>query len=222
MRPFGLIALLAVCAVAARASAAPAPSVFRLSITGTSTAEWDHTGAPTLVGGCQITVRSEGVRVARFRSSRPTVVSFVSGKIRTVALRVLTGTVTLTGHNTVTENCGGPELRTTEQSCAKTTRRFTNGRTTLTSSSAGRVTVRALRATLRRADCPREPADVVASPLGPPPTPLRISTSTLANARIAKITLTASRTRRKDFGDPQAGSLAQRSRWTITLVRVAR
>lgn len=222
MRPVALIALLAVCAVAARASAAPPPAVFRLSVSGTSRAEWDHTGAPTLVGGCQITVRSEGVRVARFRSARPTVIRFAGGKVQTAAVRVLAGTVTLSGHNTITENCGGPEVRTTEQSCAKTTRRFKNGRTTLTSSSAGRVTVRTPRVTLRRADCPREPADVVASPLGPAPTPLRISTSTLANARIARITLTASRTRRKDYGDPEAGSLAQRSTWTSTLVRVTR
>jgi hypothetical protein len=214
MRPVALIALFALCAAAARASATPAPVVFRLTVTGTSTAEWDHTDRR--VGLCATSVRSKGHRAVRFHSLRPTVVRFVGGTIRTVTLRGLTGTVTLTGRNTVTENCGGPEVRTTEQPCAKTTRRFSNGRTTL----AGSVTVRPPRATLRRAQCPFEPDEVVALPLGPAPGPLRIAMRKLGDDRIAKITLKASATRLKEYGEPEAGTLEQRSAWTFTFVRV--
>ena len=222
MRPFALICLIALCAAGARASAAPAPVVFKLTVSGTSTAEWDHTGAPAVDGSCQVAVRSEAVRVVRLRSAKPTLVRFVDGKIRTVSLRNITGTVTLSGRNTVTENCGTTDVRTTEQACPKGTRRFKSGRTTLTSNGAGRVTVRTPRASLRRAECPREPADVAAMPLGPAPGVLQVATRTLANRRVGKITLTASRTRRKDYGDPEIGTLEQRSSWTITFVRTAR
>ena len=216
MRPVALIALLVLCAVAARASAAPVPTAFRLTVVGTSTAEWDHT--EHRVGLCATTVRSVGHRAAHFHSFRPTVVRFVGRKIRTVALRGLTGTVTLTGHMTLTEICGGPETHTTDQPCAKTARRFSDGRTSLT----GGVTIRPPRATIRRAQCPLEPADVVALPLGPAPGPLRLSTSTLGNRRVAKITLRASASRRKEYGEPEAGTLEQHSTWTFTLVRVTR
>jgi len=207
------------CCVAAHASASGAPAVFRLTISGTATADWDHTSAPVAGNVCDVTVRSEGFRTARFRSSRPTLVRFVAGGIQTVELRAIAGTVTLTGPNTVNDVCGQLETHTV-QPCAKTTRTFKDGRATLLSTTPGSITVRPPHVSVRAIHCPQEPDEVVALPLGPAPGPLRISQATLANKRFTRITLTASASRRKNYASPERGSLRQRVAWKFTLVRV--
>lgn len=207
------------CGFAVHASATGAPAVFRLTISGTATADWDHTGAPATGNVCDVSVRSEGVRTARFRSSRPTVVRFVGGRIQTVELRAAAGAVTLTGRNTANEVCGQLEKHTV-QPCAKTTRTFKDARATLLSTKPGSITVRPLHVPLRRIECPQEPDEVYALPLGPAPGPLHISLSLLADKRIARITLTASTSRRKKYASPESGTLRQRTAWKITLVRI--
>jgi hypothetical protein len=208
-----------VCCAATSASAAPAPLVFRLTISGTATADFDHTGAPVASGGCTISLRSEGSRSAEFRSARATLIRFVAGRVQKVDVRGLPGTVELTGQNEVKEVCGGTETPTALP-CADSTRTFMDARTTLSSTKSGSITLRPLRVRLRRSECPNEPDDVAAAPLGPVPGPLRISTANLANRKIARITLTASASRRKTYGSPEAGTLRQRATWRLTFTRV--
>jgi hypothetical protein len=76
-------------------------------------------------------------------------------------------------------------------------------------------------ARVRSCTYPREPVDVVRAPLGPVPGLLHVSTANLANERIVRITLTASKTRRVRFGSLEAGTLTHRSAWKLTLERVA-
>jgi hypothetical protein len=211
--------LLLAGVLSAPASAAVVPDVFRITVTGTATATWDHTGAPVPSGDCTTALRAQGASTARFRSRRATLVRFAGGRIKTVELRGLAGTVTFTGTNTLVETCDARQT-TTPQPCAETTRRFTGGHTTLSSGGAGVVSVRAPRVGLRRNVCPRQPDEAVALPLGPAPGPLRVRTRTLANHGITRITVTASRTRTKVYEQPESGTLRQTVVWKLTLVRV--
>jgi hypothetical protein len=139
--------------------------------------------------------------------------------LRSVEVRAIAGTVELSGPNTLNEVCTGTESHT-DQPCADTTRAFENARTTLLSTKAGSITLRPLRVALSRIDCPEEPGDVVAAPLGPPPGPLRISLAHLANRRVVTITLTASVSRRKNYASPEQGTISQRSSWKLTFTRL--
>jgi hypothetical protein len=60
---------------------------------------------------------------------------------------------------------------------------------------------------------------VVKAPTG---CPLSISTATLANERLGRITLTASATRTTNYGPVERGKLTQRSVCKFTLERVQR
>lgn len=218
MSTFRWLVLLAGLA-AGPASAAVAPDVFQLSVTGTVTSTWDHTAAPVPSGDCTTSIRAQGASIARFRSRRATLVRFAGGRIKTVELRGLAGTVTFTGTNTLVETCDARQTPTPEP-CGKTTRSFVGGHTALSSRGAGVIALRAPRVGLRRIACPREPAEVVAAPLGPALGPLRIMTRTLANDGVARITLTASKTRTKVYEQPESGTLRQTAAWKLTLVRV--
>ena len=216
-----LLTLVGITSVfAATANAAPEPATFKLSISGTAHAEWDHTAAPVPAGDCVRTTRSEGFRDVRFRTARPTVVRVVDKRVLAATIRRLAGTVTLAGANTVTDMCGA-ESRQAIQDCATTRRSFGKGTVSAVSRRAGSLTFGRIRNTrLRTSTCPREPAEVVSTPLGPVPGPLRISTSALANPRIARITLTATASRTVTYGPEASGTLEHRSAWKVTLQRV--
>lgn len=218
--PLLVVLIGIVCLMAASAAAAPAPAVFRLSISGTAHQEWDHTAAPTPAGDCMRTVRSEGIRDVRLHTARPALIRVAAARVLRVDVRRLSGTVSLSGANTISDACG-TERRETIQDCVMTKRSFKGGSLGLLSRKAGSITLLPARNVhLRNVTCPREPADVAAAPLGPVPGPLRVSTATLANRRIARITLTASASRRRTYGAPEAGRIEQRSVWTLTFTRV--
>jgi hypothetical protein len=215
-----LLGVLVVCNAAAHASAKPAPAFFKLTVVATAHAEWDHTGAPTPSGDCERTVRSEGLRNARFRTAKPTLIRVVGGRVPAGTVRGLTGTVVLAGANTVSDICGS-ETKQAIQDCATTTRSFRGATMGVLSTRPGSVTFRPVRnVRLRTATCPLEPAAIGQAPLGPIPGPLRISTAALANERVPRITLTASASRRIDYGPVEQGTLTHRSAWKLTLVRV--
>jgi len=216
-----LIGVLVAGIAAAHASAEPAgPARFKLSIVGTAHAEWDHTGLPAPSGDCQRTIRSEGLRNARFRTTKPTVVRVVGGRVQAGTIRALTGTVVLSGANTVSDVCGVDRTQAI-QDCATTKRSFRGATIGVLSTRAGSVTFRPVRnLRLRTSTCPQEPAEVVRAPLGPIPGPLRISTAALANPRVAHITLTASASRRVVYGPVERGTLEHRSAWKVTFERV--
>jgi hypothetical protein len=204
---------------AAHASAAPVPDVFRLTLAGRATATWDYASAPLARLECESSQRSVGRRTATFRSTRAVLVRFHGGRVETVSVPKLIGTVALSGTNADVQDCAGVRT-TTPESCAKRTRHFANGRVTLLASGPGRITIGSLRVALRQAECPREPDDAVATPLGPPPGPLRISTRLLADDGVARITVTSSAAQRKNYGAPEGGAIKQRAVWKLTLVRV--
>jgi hypothetical protein len=199
-------------AAGAAAGAAPGTQVFALTISATVRADFDRTD-------CDAGARAAGIRTARFHSSRTALVRFVGGRIQTVVVRGLTGAVKLSGTNTQSVVCGGT-TPSEPQPCTTTTRKFANARVAFSSAGAGSITIRSPRVALRRDRCPVEPRDFVALPLGPAPGPLHISLATLTSSRTARITLTASARRTKNYASPEAGFVRQLAAWKFTFARV--
>ncbi len=222
-RDAGLLGVIgSLCFVAADADAAPAPQWFRLTISATSVAEFDHTRASTSRLDCESSQRAVGLRTAVFRSGRPLLVRFVRRRLQSAALHDLRGTVKLAGANTANEVCTSGGDTHTPQPCSTTTRTFDHGRVTFRSAGPGSIAVATPRVSLHRSRCPREPNEVVALPLGQAPGPLHVSRALLDNPRTKRITLTANASRIKRYGVPEAGIVRQRTAWKLTLVRTDR
>jgi len=214
------VGVLTACLTAAQASATPAPAMFMLTISGRVVADWDHTSSVTAAGECSAALQAQGFRTATFRT-RPTLVHFVDGRLQRVDVRGTTGRVQLAGTNTHVHVCAGAADDQQLEYCARTTRAFSNARGTLSSTQADEITLRPFRLPLRRIRCPDEPRDVEATPLGPAPGPVSVSTGTLADMHAARITLKASAVRTKNYSDPELGFLQWRTAWTLTFVRVS-
>ena len=141
----GLLTLIGVTSFSATgADAAPAPTLFKLTVVGTAHAEWDHTGAPAPSGACERTVRSEGFRDVRFRTAKPALVRVAGGRVLAGTVRGLTGTVVLSGANTVSDVCG-TETSQAIQDCVTTRRLFRAGRMGVLSLRAGRKLIEPAR-----------------------------------------------------------------------------
>ena len=217
----GLLCLVGIaCSAAAHASAAPAPTLFRLTIVGTAHQEWSVTAAPVVTGECRRTETSEGIRTATFRTRVPVTVRIAGGRLLPVDVRGILGKVTLAGANTTNETCGGAGTSKIAD-CAQTMRAFSRATVHATSPRPGVVTFKGVaNVRLATADCPLEPADVVRRPLGPPLNLVRLPKETLTEQKLASIKLRATRSRRKVYGSPQQGRLVESVEWTLKLVRV--
>jgi hypothetical protein len=220
-RNSSLLALAGViCIAAGSASAKPAPTAFRLTISGNVHQKWDHTSAPVLRAGCEHTVRAEGIRNFGFFTARSVIVRFDGARLLPVRVRGLRGTGTVAGANTVTDVCGSGRTQAI-QDCVLTRQSFKGGSIGALGTRAGSITLRRLRdLRLASISCPQEPAEVLAAPLGPVPGPLRVPVAALRNRRIAHVTLTASASRGKNYGSPEDGTLEQRSVWTLSFTRL--
>jgi hypothetical protein len=220
-RKLGLLCLVGItCSAAAHASAAPAPTLFRLTIVGTAHQDWSVTAAPVVNGDCRRTETSEGIRTATFRTKAPVIVRVAGGRVLPVDVRGMVGKVTLAGANTTEEVCG--ETGTSKiADCAQTTRAFTRATVHAASPRPGVVAFKEIaNVRLATADCPLEPADVVRRPLGPPLNLVRLPKEALKEQKLARINLRATRNRRKGYGSPQKGQLVERVEWTLKFVRV--
>jgi hypothetical protein len=220
---WGLLGLIAIaCCSVAHASATPAPTLFHLWITGTASHQWTHRGAPEDDGNCTRTVTSEGIRKTQFRTTNPVPVRLVGGRVLATELRRLSGTVTLVGANTIDERCGD-EVRDRILDCAQTKRTFARGEARLSSPRPGAIEIGQVRGIrVRASDCPLEPAEVRSRPLGPTLAVLALPDEALKEARLARITMRASRSRRIFFVLPAAGSLREQTAWKLTFIRVTR
>jgi hypothetical protein len=220
-RKLGHLCLLGIaCSAAAHASAAPAPTLFRLTIIGTAHQEWSFTAAPEVSGGCRRTETSEGIRTATFRTRAPVIVRLAGGRVLPVDVRGILGKVTLAGANTTEEVCG--EVGTSKiADCAQTRRAFTGATVHASSPRPGVVVFKGIgNVRLATADCPREPVDVGRRPLGPPLNLVRLPREALTERKLASISLRATRTLRKVYGAPEQGRLVESVEWTLRFVRV--
>lgn len=216
-----LVLLAVLCGLAARASAAPAPTLFRLTVVGSAHEEWSFTAAPVTEGDCRRTNTSEGIRDVTFRTQRPVTVRISGGRVLPVVIHGIAGTVTLGGANRTDRFCG-PTGTSQVADCAQTKRSFAGASVRAASPRPGVLTLRSLGSVrLATAVCPTEPADVVARPLGPLSKLLRLPKEALQERRVARITVGATRTQRKVYGAPESGQLDERSTWTIRFDRTA-
>jgi hypothetical protein len=211
--------LAVVCGVAAHASAAPAPTLFRLTVVGTAHEEWSFTAAPIVDGACTVTETTEGIRDVKFRTKKSVTVRLAGGRVLPVVVRGLTGTVTLGGANTTERVCGTTGTTQTAD-CAQTKRSFTGATVRAVSPRPGVLTLEHVgNVHLAKADCPREPTDVTLRPFGPPPKLLRLPKASLMERRVARMTVGATRTQRKLYGAPESGHLDERGQWNLRFDR---
>jgi hypothetical protein len=220
-RKLGPLCLFGIaCSAAVHASAAPAPTLFRLTIVGTAHQEWSVTAAPVVTGDCRRTEKSEGVRTATFRTRAPFTVRVAGGRVLPVDVRGILGKVTLAGANTTEEVCGGAGTSKIAD-CAQTTRAFTRATVHVASPRPGVVAFNGIaNVRLATADCPLEPADVVRRPLGPPLNLVRLPKEALKEQKLARISLRVTRNRRKAYGSPQKGQLVESVEWKLKFARV--
>jgi hypothetical protein len=223
-RNIGLLGLLAATFVlAAGATATPAPTLFRVTVVGTAHQDWTYTAPPVKTGDCSRTEKSEGIRNATFRTTRPIVAGLSGGRVLTVDLRGIAGTVTLAGANTTEDACAGGTGTAKIADCVQSRRSFAGARVRLASPQRGIVAMGLIRnAALAMSACPTEPADVRRRPLGPAPGALRLPQAALTEQRISSMTLSGSRTQRKTYASPEAGRLVERVQWRVTFTRVGR
>jgi hypothetical protein len=208
------------CALAAHASAAPAPTLFKLTVSGTAQQQWTYSAAPVPEGACARTETSEGIRSATFRTTRAIMVRISHGKVLPATVRGIRGTITLGGANTTDTRCGDAGTTRTAD-CAQTRRTFTGATLKVASPKARTIAVQPVaNARISRADCPVEPAGVIRRPIGPTPTVLQMPPAVLNEHKVSRITLRASPTRQTTFGSPEQGRLEETSEWQFTFVRV--
>lgn len=214
--------LAVACGGAAHASAAPAPTIFRLTVAGTAHEEWSFTAAPVTEGTCARTDTSEGIRDVTFRTTKPVAVRLAGGRVLPVVIRGLAGTVTLGGANTTERVCGTTGTTQTAD-CAQTKRSFTGATVRIVSPRPGVLALKSIsRVRLAPADCPLEPVEVIARPLGPLLKVLRLPKAALKERRLARITVGATRTQRSAYAAPQSGQLDERSKWSFAFDRAVR
>lgn len=220
-RNLGLLGLLGVaCVVVTHAAAAPAPTLFRLTILGSAKQEWSFTTAPVETGACLRTEKSDGIRTATFRTRAPVVVRLAGGRVLPIDVRGIVGAVNLGGSNTTDETCGGVGSSQIAD-CVRTRRTFSGARVHFASPRRGVVVARgAANVRLATTPCPLEPVDVRRRPLGPPLNLLRLPREALREDRLASMHLRASRSNRKVYGSPEAGQLVESADWTLTFVRL--
>lgn len=219
-RNTGLLGLIgAACVLAGHAAAAPAPALFRLTVTGTANHEWSYTAAPQENGNCTKTEMTEGIRTTRFRTKEPVVVRLVAGRVLAADLRVV-GTVTLGGANTTDERCGDVGTGRIAD-CAQTARSFSGGRVRVSSPRPGTLDLGPARSVrLRESDCPSEPIEVIRRPLGPVMSPLRMPKEALTAEKVASITMRATRSATTSYAAPEDGRLQERVEWKLTFIRI--
>ena len=216
----GVLTLGSCLVLAGGVSAAPAPTVFTLTLTGTAHHEWSHTTAPVENGDCVRTEMSEGIRTTRFRTKEPVVVRLLGGRVLPADVRGLMGTATLAGANTIDERCGNVGNAQIAD-CAQTRRSFSGARVRASSPRRGFVGLGAARGVrLAASDCPLEPVEVRRRPFGPPLSPLRIPKNALTEAKVASITMKATRTATTTYSPPEAGTLEERVEWKLNFARV--
>ena len=211
---------VAAALASAGASAATPADTYLLTVSGTVSAQWDHTGAPTLDGECTRTFRTEGIRSVRFKS-RPARVRIVEGRLRAVDVRGIRGTVTLAGAETTDRTCPDGTGSSQVADCATTRRSLTGGAVRLSSPARGRLAFGPLRgARLSVADCPNEIAPVRTAPAGASPGTIRLPIDKLSHPRTRGVTTRVSFRRNDPFTAPEEGALQQRIVWTLTFTRV--
>ena len=182
--------------------------------------EWDHTGAPAPDGDCTRTFRTEGIRSVRFKS-RPTRVRLVAGRLQSVDVRGIRGTVTLAGAETTERKCPDGTGSIQVADCITSRRSFTGGIVRLSSPARARLAFGCVRgARLAVADCPNEIAPVRQAPAGPSPTRSRLPIDRLSHPRTRTVTSRVSFRRNDVFPAPEQGTLRQRVMWTLAFTRV--
>ena len=216
-----VLSLLAALAAPARDAASTQRAVLKVTLRASVTKSW-NTVTHTTLDGCDVSIRSIGVRKATLRSRRPTKVVVTSRGHRVTYVPATVGLVTVdvtgSGEQTTTYEppCGQqPE----HVACARVHRRVSGTAFRFFRSKRNEISFPRVRLPGVSGSCPRQSATLRAIVPGLHQAEGRLSEAELTNPRVAGQTAIAEALIESDLDGDEEGRATERVRWTLTFAR---
>ena len=216
-----VLSLLGALAAPARDAAPARRAVLKVTLGASVTKRW-NTVTHTTLNGCDVSIRSIGVRKATLRSKRPTKV-VVTSRARRVsyapaAVEFVTVDVTGSGEQTTTYEppCQQPAEHI---ACARTRRHVSGAAFRFFRSKRNEISFRRARLPAGSGSCPRQSATLRAILPGLHQAEGGISESSLTNLRVAGQTAIGSADVESDLDGDEEGRVTERIRWSMTFTR---
>src|SRR5215203_2508540 len=215
------LSLLGALAAPARDTASTQRAVLKVTLGASVTKSW-NTVTHTTLDGCDVSIRSIGVRKATLRSKRATKVVVTSrGRLVSYApavVKFVTVDVTGSGEQTTTYEppCQQPPEHV---ACAHTRRHVSGAAFRFFRSKRNEISFRRARIPAVSGSCPRQSSTVRAIVPGLHQAEGRLSEAELTNPRGAIQTAIAEAVVESDLDGDEEGRATERVRWTLTFGR---
>ena len=216
-----VLSLLAALAAPARDAASAQRAVLKVTLRASVTKSW-NTVTHTTLDGCDVSIRSIGVRKATLRSRRPTKV-VVTSRARRVsyapaAVELVTVDVTGSGEQTTTYEppCQQPAEHV---ACAHTHRHVSGAVFRFFRSKRNEISFRRAQLPGVSGSCPRQSATLRAIMPGLHQAEGRLSEAELTNPRVAGQTAIGEAVVESDLDGDEEGRATERVRWTLSFGR---
>jgi hypothetical protein len=216
-----VLSLLGALTSPARDTAAARRAVLKVTLGATVTKRW-NTVTHTTLNGCDVSIRSIGMRKATLRSKRPTKVVVTSGAGRVsyapAAARLVTVEVTGSGEQTTTYDppCQQPVEHV---ACARAHRHVSGAVFRFFRSKRNEISFRHARLPAVSGSCPSQSAILRTIVPGLHQAEGEISERELTNPRVARQTAIASADVETDLDGDEEGRVTERVRWTLAFTR---
>ena len=216
-----VLSLFGALGAPARDAASARRAVLKVTLGASVTKRW-NTVTHTTLNGCDVSIRSIGVRKATLRSRRPTKV-VVTSRARRVsyapaAVELVTVDVTGSGEQTTTYEppCQQPAEHI---ACARTRRHVSGAAFRFFRSKRNEISFRRAWLPAGSGSCPRQSATLRAILPGLHQAEGGISESSLTNLRVAGQTAIGSADVESDLDGDEEGRVTERIRWSMTFTR---
>ncbi len=216
-----VLSLLGALAAPARDAASAQRAVLKVTLGASVTKSW-NTVTYTTLNGCDVSIRSSGVRKTTLRSKRPTKVVVTSSGRRVsyapTAVKFVTVDVIGSGEQTTTYEppCRQPPEHVT---CARARRHVSGVAFGFFRSKRNEISFRRARLPAVSGSCPRQSATVRAILPGLHQAEGGISEADLTNLRVAGQTAIGSADVESDLDGDEEGRVTERVRWSLTFAR---
>jgi hypothetical protein len=216
-----VLSLLAALAAPARDTASTRRAVLKVTLRASVTKSW-NTVTHTTLDGCDVSIRSIGVRKASLRSTRPTKVVVTSRGLSVSYTPATVGfvTVDVTGSGEQTTTYESPCRQPPEHvACARVRRRVSGAAFRFFRSKRNEISFRRARLPGVSGSCPRQSATLRAIMPGLHQAEGRLSEAELTNPRVAGQTAIAEAVIESDLDGDEEGRATERVRWTLSFGR---